>query len=465
MRNFVLLCIMMFLQFFIWGAWYVTAPNFLTTIGFDANDIGWTYAAGPVAGIIAPLFVGMVADRFMAAQKVLGFMHLLGGGLMYYATMQMENGATPDAINIIFFVYMVTYFPTLALSNTVAMKNMNDSEKDFPKIRVFGTLGWIAAAFALTFLDYETNINMFYMTCVAALSLGVISFILPNTPANSDSEATLRQLLGLDALALLKDKAYMIFMVSSILICIPLAFYYQIASRVVEMAELPIAVTMSYGQWSEVIFMLCIPFFFARLGVKKMLAVGMGVWALRYALFAIGAPNQTSVLIVLGVLVHGICYDFFFVTGQIYTDKKAPEAIRAQAQGLLVMLTLGVGMFIGAKVAGYIEGYCTPETFVALERTVDMSDVDYEKASKLHELRQIDWQKLWGIPAVFAGAVLVFFIVAFKDDPTNESEHASNTSDDNPDADPYQTASQALDMETTEGEACSTDGDCDNGGG
>lgn len=465
MRNFVLLCIMMFLQFFIWGAWYVTAPNFLTTIGFDANDIGWTYAAGPVAGIIAPLFVGMVADRFMAAQKVLGFMHLLGGGLMYYATMQMENGATPDAINIIFFVYMVTYFPTLALSNTVAMKNMNDSEKDFPKIRVFGTLGWIAAAFALTFLDYETNINMFYMTCVAALSLGVISFILPNTPANSDSEATLRQLLGLDALALLKDKAYMIFMVSSILICIPLAFYYQIASRVVEMAELPIAVTMSYGQWSEVIFMLCIPFFFARLGVKKMLAVGMGVWALRYALFAIGAPNQTSVLIVLGVLVHGICYDFFFVTGQIYTDKKAPEAIRAQAQGLLVMLTLGVGMFIGAKVAGYIEGYCTPETFVALERTVDMSDVDYEKASKLHELRQIDWQKLWGIPAVFAGAVLVFFIVAFKDDPTNESEHASNTSDYNPDADPYQTASQALDMETTEGEACSTDGDCDNGGG
>ena len=196
MRNFVLLCIMMFLQFFIWGAWYVTAPNFLTTIGFDANDIGWTYAAGPIAGIIAPLFVGMVADRFMAAQKVLGFMHLLGGGLMYYATMQMENGATPDAINIVFFVYMVTYFPTLALSNTVAMKNMNDSEKDFPKIRVFGTLGWIAAAFALTLLDYETNINMFYMTCVAALSLGVISFILPNTPANSDSEATLRQLLG-----------------------------------------------------------------------------------------------------------------------------------------------------------------------------------------------------------------------------------------------------------------------------
>ena len=463
MRNFALLCIMMFLQFFIWGAWYVTAPNFLTTIGFDANDIGWTYAAGPVAGIIAPLFVGMVADRFMAAQKVLGFMHLLGGALMYYATMQMENGASPDAINIIFFVYMVTYFPTLALSNTVAMKNMSDSEKDFPKIRVFGTLGWIAAAFALTLLDYETNINMFYMTCVAALSLGVISFVLPNTPANSDSEATLNQLLGLDALALLKDKAYLIFMVSSILICIPLAFYYQIASRVVEMAELPIAVTMSYGQWSEVIFMLCIPFFFARLGVKKMLAVGMGVWALRYALFAIGAPNQTSVLIVLGVIVHGICYDFFFVTGQIYTDKKAPEPIRAQAQGLLVMLTLGVGMFVGAKVAGYVESYCTPETFAALERTVEMSDEEYEAATKLHELRQIDWEKLWTIPAVFAGAVLAFFLVAFKDDPANESEYASSTDVDDSDADPYQTASAALETVAAEGEACSTDGDCDTG--
>lgn len=432
MRNFVLLCIMMFLQFFVWGAWYVTAPNYLTTIDFDANDIGWTYAVGPIAGIIAPLFVGMVADRFMAAQKVLGIMHLLGGGLMFYATTQMTNGGSPDTINIIFFLYMLTYYPTLALSNTVAMKNMSDSEKEFPKIRVFGTLGWIAAGFALTLLAFETNINMFYMTSLAALALGLISFALPNTPANSDSQATVGQLLGLDALALLKDKAYMIFMISSILICIPLAFYYQIASRVVEMVELPIGITMSYGQWSEVIFMLCIPFFFKRLGVKKMLAVGMAVWVLRYALFAVGAPAQTSSLIILGVVVHGICYDFFFVTGQIYTDKKAPEPIRAQAQGLLVMLTLGVGMFIGAKVAGYIETASTPETFAAIERTADMSDAEFDTAKKIGELKQIDWQKLWGIPAIFAAAVLAFFFVAFNDDSADGEASSEDADADSP---------------------------------
>ena len=463
MRNFILLCIMMFLQFFVWGAWYVTAPNFLTTIGFDGNDIGWTYAVGPIAGIIAPLFVGMVADRFMAAQKVLGFMHLLGGGLMFFATTQMTESGSPDTINIIFFLYMLTYYPTLALSNTVAMKNMTDSEKEFPKIRVFGTLGWIAAGFALTFLAFEKNINMFYMTSAAAVLLGIISFALPNTPANSESEATIGQLLGLDALALLKDKAYMIFMISSILICIPLAFYYQIASRVVEMVELPTGITMASGQVSEVFFMLCIPFFFARLGVKKMLGVGMAVWALRYALFAIGAPSQTSSLIILGVVVHGICYDFFFVTGQIYTDQKAPEPIRAQAQGLLVMLTLGVGMFIGAKVAGYIETACTPEEYTVLERVADISDEDYAAAQQIHELKQIDWQKLWGIPAIFAAGVLVFFFIAFKDDSASGDSSATEPTD-NPyegEAEPETYAS--LETIQPDGTACDINGDGSTG--
>lgn len=522
MRNFILLCIMMFLQFFVWGAWYVTAPNFLTTIGFDGNDIGWTYAVGPIAGIIAPLFVGMVADRFMAAQKVLGFMHLLGGGLMFYATNQMESGGSPDTINIIFFFYMLTYYPTLALSNTVAMKNMTDSEKEFPKIRVFGTLGWIAAGFALTFLAFENNINMFYMTSAAAVLLGIVSFALPNTPANSDSEATIGQLLGLDALALLKDKAYMIFMISSILICIPLAFYYQIASRVVEMVDLPTGVTMSYGQVSEVIFMLCIPFFFARLGVKKMLGVGMAVWAIRYALFAIGAPSQTSSLIILGVVVHGICYDFFFVTGQIYTDQKAPEPIRAQAQGLLVMLTLGVGMFIGAKVAGNIESRFTPqesthygyqvEAISSLEKeestspsrdlaklveqiksddekleekttslnelatifqeaeidkqtddTLKNSLADIKKTQRLKQLRLIDWQPLWGIPAIFAAGVLVFFFIAFKDDSASGDSSATEPTD-NPyegEAEPETYAS--LEMVPPDGTACDINGDGSTG--
>ena len=417
MSVFVRLCIMMFLQFFVWGAWYVTAPNFLSTIGFGASDFSWTYSVGPLAGIIAPLFIGMIADRFFSAQKVLAVLHLAGGGLMLYATTQMTGDApSADLINIIFFVYMLTYFPTLALTNTVAMKNMTNSDKQFPYVRVFGTIGWIAAGFALTFLKIETTIEMFYLTSGAAVLLGVFSFGLPATPPNTDSQVTMGQLLGIDAFKILKDKNYLIFIVSSVLICIPLAFYYQIASRVVEMVELPIGLTMSYGQISEILFMLLVPVMLVRLGVKKMLAIGMLAWAVRYGLFAYGASSQQTLMVIAGVALHGICYDFFFVTGQMYTDKKAPESIRAQAQGLLVMLTLGIGMLIGAQVAGAIETYCTPAG------STDLAD--------------IDWKTLWGIPAIFAVGVLAFFVVAFKDDPPEENKAAEEEAASEPTYDP-----------------------------
>ncbi|NBQ22946.1 MAG: MFS transporter, partial [Verrucomicrobia bacterium] len=333
---------MMFLQFFVWGAWYVTAPNYL------AADFGWTYSVGPLAGIISPFFVGMIADRFFAAQRVMGVMHFGGGILMLAATylMQSEN-PSPSTINLVLFGYMLTYYPTLALSNTLAMKNMTNPDKEFPLIRVFGTIGWIAAGLLLSALAWDTSISMFYLTSVAALALGVVSFMLPHTPpAESSGKITMGQILGLDALVLLKNRSYLIFMISSFLICIPLAFYYQIASRVVEMTGLPIGQTMSYGQMSEIFFMVIMPFFFARLGVKWMLAVGMLAWVVRYGLFAIGAPNEVRWMILTGVIIHGICYDFFFVTGQIYTDKFAPKPIRAQAQGMLVLFTLGLGMFI-----------------------------------------------------------------------------------------------------------------------
>lgn len=417
MSVFVRLCIMMFLQFFIWGAWYVTAPNFLSTIGFGASDFSWTYSVGPLAGIIAPLFIGMIADRFFSAQKVLAVLHLAGGGLMLYATTQMTGDApSADLINIIFFVYMLTYFPTLALTNTVAMKNMTNSGKQFPYVRVFGTIGWIAAGFALTFLEIETSIEMFYLTSGAAVLLGVFSFALPATPPNTDSQVTIGQLLGFDAFKILKDKNYLIFIVSSVLICIPLAFYYQIASRVVEMVDLPIGLTMSYGQISEILFMLLVPVLLVRLGVKKMLAIGMLAWAVRYGLFAYGASSQQTLMVIAGVALHGICYDFFFVTGQMYTDKKAPPAIRAQAQGLLVMLTLGIGMLIGAQVAGVIENYCTPAGST--------------------DLTEIDWKTLWGIPAIFAVGVLAFFVVAFKDDAPEADDPAEEEAESEPTYDP-----------------------------
>ena len=436
---------MMFLQFFVWGAWYVTAPNYLGTIGFGAADFGWTYSVGPLAGIISPFFVGMIADRFFAAQRVMGVMHFGGGILMLGATYLMQSeDPSPSTINLVLFGYMLTYYPTLALSNTLAMKNMTNPDKEFPLIRVFGTIGWIAAGLLLSALAWDTSISMFYLTSVAALALGVVSFMLPHTPpAESSGKITMGQILGLDALVLLKNRSYLIFMISSFLICIPLAFYYQIASRVVEMTGLPIGQTMSYGQMSEIFFMVIMPFFFARLGVKWMLAVGMLAWVVRYGLFAIGAPSEVRWMILTGVIIHGICYDFFFVTGQIYTDKFAPKPIRAQAQGMLVLFTPGLGMFIGAQIAGKIETQHTPEAaqeFAAQVQAASKEAQDIrtqiltaeptEKEAlqaqavaletraaeaRKSELRSLEWKPLWGKPALFAAIVLVVFLALFRE--------------------------------------------------
>jgi len=352
---------MMFLQFFVWGAWYVTAPNYLGSIGFTGPDFGWTYAVGPIAGMISPFFVGMVADRFFSAQRVLGVLHLLGAAIMFQATrIMLSDSPSPDQINWLFFAYQLTYFPTLALTNTVAMKNIPSVEKDFPSIRVLGTIGWIAAGLVLTWAGIEQTVSMFYLAAAAAAALGCYSFLLPDTPPIQSGKVTFREILGLDALVLLKNRHYLIFLIASTLICIPLAFYYQLASRVVQLVDLPIGQTMSYGQMSEIFFMLVMPFFFVRLGIKKMLAVGMLAWVARYALFAMGAPDEIRWMILAGVILHGICYDFFFVTGQIYTDRVAAKPIRAQAQGLLVFFTLGLGMAIGAKIGGQIEGQYTP---------------------------------------------------------------------------------------------------------
>jgi nucleoside transporter len=439
----VKLSIMMFLEFFVWGAWYVTAPNYLGTIGFNAADFGWTYSVGPIAGMITPFFVGMVADRFFPAQRVLAIMHLLGAGIMFAATTLMKTSTpSPNSINLAFFGYMLTYFPTLALTNTIAMRNMTNAEKEFPLIRVFGTLGWIVAGLALTQVGWDKSIQMFYLTAGAALLLGLMSFALPHTPPTQAGKVSVRQILGVDALVMLKDRSYLIFLVSSILICIPLAFYYQITSRIVEMSDLPIGRTMSYGQMSEIFFMLVMPLFFARLGVKWMLAVGMLAWVVRYSLFAMGASQQIAWMIIGGIVLHGICYDFFFVTGQIYTDQAAPKQIRAQAQGLLVLFTLGLGMFIGAQVAGRVEARHTTAAskelasqVAAKGREIDtlsaktaalsgpersaadaqIKTLDAEKAAlRKAELQAIEWKPLWGKPAIFAAAILLLFVIFFR---------------------------------------------------
>jgi len=434
---------MMFLQFFIWGAWYVTAPIYLVTIGFTAADIGWTYSVGPIAGMLSPLFVGMIADRFFSTERVLAVLHLAAGGLMFLATTFMVPGSTsPNTVNLVFFLYMLCYFPTLALTNSLALHNITDSEKQFPLIRVFGTIGWIVAGIFLSMQGWDTpelGRYMFYVAAISNLVMGVYCFTLPHTPPPlAGKKATVGEVLGLDALVLLKRPSFFVFMASSLLICIPLAFYYQIASRYVAASGMANpAFKMTFGQMSEIFFMLVMPLFFARLGVKWMLCVGMLAWVVRYGLFAAAAGPEGGIawMILTGVILHGICYDFFFVTGQIYTDKAAPSGIRSQAQGMLVLFTLGLGMLIGAQVAGQIEAHYTNQEVAAQADAVgaqiqelkesqagtdsaapnpQIAELEAQQNKLLWETK--DWKMIWGIPAIGAAVILVLFALLFRDD-------------------------------------------------
>ena len=442
------LSIMMFIQFFIWGAWYVTGPRFLGPLGFEGSDFGWMYSVGPIAGIISPLFVGMFADRFFATERVMGVMHIFAGLAMFAAAEMMKVTApSPMTINLLFFAHMFCYFPTLALVNSLSMHNMTNPEKQFPLVRVFGTIGWIAAGLTLTLRGWGNSIEMFYLAATACIVLGVFSFTLPHTPPPlKGKKTTVREALGLDALVMLKQRSFFIFMMSSFLICIPLAFYYQMAERTLAQAGIANPeLKMTFGQMSEIFFMLVMPLFFARLGVKWMLVIGMLAWVVRYGLFAVGAPDAVVWMLLTGVIFHGICYDFFFVTGQIYTDKAAPKEIRAQAQGMLVLFTLGLGMLIGAQIGGRVEvAYPPDETRKLNEQAGDVGnqmekiqvqldktetedagialEAELETLEKerkglvIRALQAISWREIWTIPAVGAAVVLIIFTLIFKED-------------------------------------------------
>ena len=429
------LCIMMFIQFFIWGAWYVTGPNYLETIGFSAEDFGWTYSVGPIAGMISPFLVGMIADRFLPSQVVLGILHLIGTAGMYVATTFMTvDNPSPDTINIVFFCFMLSFFPTVAIVNTVAMSNIADTEKTFPMIRVFGTIGWIIAGLTVSWMGADATIDQFYLAIGASALMGLYSFTLPNTPPPAKGTPfSASQAIGLDAMSLLKDRSFCIFMIGSFLICIPLAFYYQMAARFITDAGMANpAAKMTLGQMSEVAFMLALPLAIRTFGLKMTLLVGMVAWVLRYLMFAFSAPEglmadslipldfmlvdsdagytsvmlNTPIILMLGsILLHGICYDFFFVTGQIYTDKIAPPEIRSQAQGMLVFFTLGLGMFIGALVAGQIEA----------AHTVVLGEPGSEWGSKTK------WASLWLKPAGMAALVMLLFAFAFSGKKADET--------------------------------------------
>ncbi|MDO7600047.1 MAG: nucleoside permease [Flavobacteriaceae bacterium] len=394
------LSLMMFLQFFIWGGWFVTLGTFL---GNDLNatgaETGMAFSTQSWGAIIAPFFIGLIADRYFNAEKILGVLHLIGAVIMYY----MAQAESFDAFYPLVFAYMVAYMPTLALVNSVSFFQMKDPAKEFSLIRVFGTIGWIVAGLVISYVfhwDSKESIsqgalsNTFTMVAIASLILGLISFTLPKTPpSQSDGAISISDILGLDALKLLKDRNFLMFFITSILICIPLAFYYQQANPfLVELGMENPTGKMTLGQISEVLFMLLLPFFFKKFGFKKTLLVGMLAWAVRYALFAYGNAGELTFMLIMGIALHGICYDFFFVSGQIYTDFKAGEKVKSAAQGLITLATYGIGMLVGFWVAGKI------------------SD-KYTLTDGTH-----DWLVIWMIPAVFALGVMVLFIVVFKDE-------------------------------------------------
>jgi nucleoside transporter len=391
---------MMFLQFFIWGAWYTTIAVYMTNHGMGTLTF-WPYTVNPIAAIAAPFFVGLVADRYFATQKALGTLHLIGG-LVLLATPQ--TAATPTLFIVMLLIYNLCYMPTLGLSSSLAFHNIADQEKQFPRIRVWGTIGWIVAGLFISFAlapfvqgaKPEQTAWPIYISGIMSIVLGLYSFTLPHTPPSAAGQpVSARSVMGLDAMKQLGSKSFWVFIISALLICIPLAAYYNYTQLFLEAAQVKnIAATQTLGQMSEMLFMLAMPLLFRRLGVKWMLVVGMAAWVVRYALFAAAAPNAVFWMIALGILLHGVCYDFFFVTGQIYVDKKSTPAIRGQAQGFFVLVTYGVGMLIGAQIAGNVYN-----RFLAGASGLTLPQ----------------WNQFWWLPAGFAAFVTIFFTLAFRD--------------------------------------------------
>jgi nucleoside transporter len=388
------LSVMMFLNFFVWGIWFVTMGTFLSKGGINATgaEIGQAYGTQCLGAIIAPFIIGMIADRFFAAQKILGVLHIAGAALLYYISSQTAFGSFYSLL----LIYMIIYMPTLALVNAIALNQVTDAEKQFSGIRMWGTIGWIAAGLIIGWMAWEAKPETLGVTykvaAIVSVAFGVYSFFLPNTPpAKAGKNVSISQVLGLDALKILNDKNYLVFFIASILICIPLAFYYGSANQFLNEAGMQSAAAkMTMGQISETVFLFLMPFFFKRFGIKTMLLIGMLAWVLRYLLFAYGDVDSGLWMLYLGIILHGICYDFFFVTGQIYTDQKAGEGVRSSAQGLITLATYGVGMYIGFYMAGLFTD-------------------KYKISDTAH-----NWQTIWLMPCLFAAGIALMFFVFFK---------------------------------------------------
>ena len=390
------LMVMMFLMFFTWGSWYGQMGKYLfTTLKASGDQIGSAYATFSIASIVAPFFVGMIADRFFSAQKVMGILNILGAGILYFL-IQNNN---PDTFFWYILAYTLTFAPNLALSSSIAMNQMQNPGKEFPAIRVLGTIAWIIVTNIIGYYGLGDKVAIYQIAMFTSIAWGLFAFTLPDTPPKATGKATVSQILGTDAFVLFKDRSFSIFFISSVLVCIPLAFYYAHANlSLTESHMTNVENKMSLGQASEVFFMLLIPFALQKFGIKKMLIVGLIAWIVRFICFGNGDGISSEWILYLAIVLHGVCYDFFFVTGQIYTDNKAGDKIKNSAQGLITLATYGIGMGIGSKLSGIV--------------------LDKYTLSDAANVVTHNWNGVWMIPAGIAAVVLILFIIFFKDKRT-----------------------------------------------
>ena len=401
----VQLSVMMFLQFVVWGAWYGQLSKYLFAINFTGAQVGNIYATFSIAMIISPFLVGMVADRFFSAQKVLGVLNLVGAGLLYFLTTITDY----DLFYWVMLLYCLTFAPTIALTASISMRQMKNPEKEFPPIRVLGTIAWIAVTNLVGFMGWGDKVTIFHVSMITAAVIGLYSFTLPDTPPTIKGPVSAAQIAGKDALVLFKDRSFFIFFIASVLICIPLSFYYAMANPSITDAYKSAFATanpgqafpnfyvenkMSLGQASEVFFMLLLPFAYSRFGIKNILIIGLIAWIIRFVFFGYGNAGNSEWMLYGGIILHGLCYDFFFVSGMIYTDEKAGEKIKSQAQGLISLATYGLGMYIGSVLSGKVKDMYTTGT---------------------GETAITNWTNVWMVPAGIAVVVLLLFVVAFKD--------------------------------------------------
>lgn len=388
---------LMFMQFFVWGAWNVTLGLVMQTVGIGSL-IANAFSVGPIASIAGSFLLGMAATRYLSPKALMVILHLVGGAILLVmpALVTPENGTT---FVWVLLGYMILYMPTVGLANTIALKSFGERTDRFPFVRAFGTLGWIVAGLIIGWVGLSASPEIFRVAAVVSIALGLYSLTLPNVaPDAPQGESLVRQVLCVEAFGLMRQRSYLIFILAATLISVPLAMYYAYASAYLGVAGIEnVSGTMAIGQMSELLFMFSMPWLYRRFGVKPLLLVGMIAWALRYALFAIGDGGSSLWAIYLGVALHGVCYDFFFVAGAIYTGTIAsPKGVNAQAQGMLTLFTYGVGMLLGSQIGGLLYAQLPQASTIA------------------------DWHQMWWYPAIAAAVIAILFQLLFRDDSRKE---------------------------------------------